>query len=113
MNEDKINLKFGVGKVLIGVLCNSLLFEISKNSVDVGSRMPLDAEVIEKHTLPFYSLSEVSMLQSMISDVYNGVEVVRYKNFIFDFTTYNLESVNIFYEQLTHVKENLMHLIAV
>lgn len=117
MNMDKfencIDIQFGLGKVLVGVFCNSLVIELIEKPQIIGSKMCTETEALKTYTIPFYNLSDLCSLQDLTKEVYNGVKFIRYKNYIFNFSNYNIESVNIFYEHLSHVKENLMHLVAV
>lgn len=114
-------LKFGYGSLTFGCFMDKLRFFEIEPPQEIGSHCPPPEEIDE--SVPYkvvgsinclsVELNEAYILKHLATEVKNGViDEFEFKGFIFDFSHYNVKSVDIVLKAANTIIDNLIRLMA-
>ncbi|MCM3387281.1 hypothetical protein M3649_03930 [Ureibacillus chungkukjangi] len=93
MIKDKV-ITFGYGDVLVGAISLShVRLEYIKPNQEIGSKPNEDYEVVEEIILPYRS--DMNDFYEELLIVSENNCILKYRDYIFDFSNYNEKSVNV------------------
>lgn len=89
-------LKFGYGDIAVGYMTSVITFQWFKPPAECGGRVPKDTEWLSEKIcldISYDDYHELSKYLEMVSD--RSISEFTFKGYVFDFTNYNEESVNV------------------
>lgn len=104
---------FGHGTVGVSVICHCLnLIHIEPPQV-IGKVINDDAKAVRQINIPFRKLSEIHELRALLSETsrYEHKRFV-FKGYVFDFSNYNSDSIEVIRRCLKFIERNLLFVMA-
>lgn len=110
IKENKII--FGNGDIAVGCLNKTITFENVSPKMKAGELIPKNAKFTNKIEIKL-TLNEYFRLDNLLNNVKNkNIKTFTFKNYIFDFSNYKKESVDICLRYLKYSMKNFLFISA-